>query len=471
LSQDTDNKPMKRTTPSNNNGDFELVINGIAPDKKQYTVFCEELLRDVPGKRSVYRGKWQNKPVIIKIFKKCFGSKRRLLAEWQGLNELKKRNINTAEAYFYGRCENGDWVLVLEEICDSATALDKFEFAETSEAKLEIIEMLVDELAKLNKAGIVQADLHLGNFLIRGATVYPLDTAGMKFLSDSLDRNESIKQIALLCWYIPAGAAEFYDRFLDQYAKSRGWKFDEKDKASACLYADKHNIKAVKKGLRKCLRTSKRQIKIKIKNYMAVFDRDFHSKIDVKSLMEKIDEIMGTGRILKNGRTCFVSSFNYQGVEVVAKRYNNKGFLHTVRQTIKRSRARKAWLNGHLLQMLKINTPKPLAFIIVYKNSLIWKSYILTEFVDGINLHHYFQQNVTGENEKQKIKNGLNSIVDTLHQNRITHGDIKKSNILIADSRICITDLDAMIRHKPASLYLHHKNKDMRRFELLCDQL
>ena len=59
--------------------------------------------------------------------------------------------------------------------------------------------------------------------------------------------------------------------------------------------------------------------------------------------------------------------------DVVVKRYNHKGFTHSLRHTIKKSRAHRGWLHGHRLVMLDIATPKPLAYIEQIKEKLIWK--------------------------------------------------------------------------------------------------
>ncbi|MBN1796369.1 MAG: protein kinase [Sedimentisphaerales bacterium] len=462
---------MQQPIPANTDIPYELVINHCTPQNKNQTVLCEELLRKIDGKRSVYRGRWQNHPVIIKIFEKGFGAKAKLLKEWQGFNELKKRKINTPETYFYGHSNNGGWVMVIEEICKSETAIELFNRARSNEQKLEILRLLLGELAKLNTAGVMQTDLHMGNFLIRGTEVYPLDTARMKFFGGPIDREASIKQAALLCWYIPKDAAALTNGFLEQYVELRGWKLEQEDKLSAQRYTAKHNRKAIRKGLKKCLRTSTRQVRKKRKDYLAVFDREFFEKLDAELLPEKIDSLMRAGQILKSGRTCFVSLIESAGVKVAVKRYNHKGFLHSLRHTAKGSRARKSWIKGHLLGMISVQTPKPLAFIEQYKGSLLRQAYILTKYVNGRNLHRYKTEEKPNKENLNNIMSQIKDVVEVLHQNRITHGDIKKSNILVTDDSICITDLDAMIRHRTGFLYSYYKKKDAKDLQKLIKEL
>ena len=87
----------------------------------------------------------------------------------------------------------------------------------------------------------------------------------------------------------------------------------------------------------------------------------------------------GIRKALKNGNTYFVSRINLAGREIVVKRYNHKEVIHSVRQTIKRSRARRGWLHEHRLRMLNIATPRPLAYIESRRGMVVWKSYLVTQ--------------------------------------------------------------------------------------------
>jgi len=450
---------------------FELLVKSFTPEKKQYRVICEKLLRNVPGKRSVYEGIWQRQTVIIKIFNYRIGAKGRILKEFNGLGELQKRSINVPEPHFYGRSDKGDWVMVIEKICNSPTALQLYRQASSTDRKIEIVALLFDELAKLNNAGVIQTDLHMGNFLIRDNTVFSLDAGRMKFYSAPISRAAGIKQLALLSRYIPEESRFQAETSFNRYFNLRGWKFDDADKISAEKHLKNHIKKTVRKGLKKSLRTSTRRIKIQRKGCQAVFERDFYSKINVELLLKNIDSLMQNGRILKNGRTCFVSVFDLAGVRIAAKRYNHKGFFHSARHTIKRSRARRAWLKGHLLIMLGIRTPKPIAFIESYKAVFVQQSYILTEYVAGKNLHYFLTEENPGEDKRNQITKELTDILKKMHNNKITHGDLKKSNILITENGVCITDLDAMGKHRSDWLFAHRKNKDMTELQQLCSEL
>jgi tRNA A-37 threonylcarbamoyl transferase component Bud32 len=159
-----------------------------------------------------------------------------------------------------------------------------------------------------------------------------------------------------------------------------------------------------------------------------------------------------------------VSRLSFSGKDVVVKRYNNKGFLHSLRHTIKRSRARRGWLHGHRLRLLNIATPRPLAYIEHCKGLLVEKSYLITEFVEGQRLYEFLRDdNVTNERRSEIIQM-IKTVLQKLAKYRITHGDLKHTNILITETGPVLTDLDGMTVHCSQLLYKNKRIKDIERF-------
>ena len=142
-------------------------------------------------------------------------------------------------------------------------------------------------------------------------------------------------------------------------------------------------------------------------------------------------KLMSEGQILKHGNTGYISRLTWNGKDVVVKRYNHKDFIHSFRHTIKKSRALRGWRHGHLLLMLDIATPKPLAFIEQFKFRLIWKSYLITEYVEGQKLYDFLQNNNATQEQRQLINKQIKELLDELDKNHITHGDLKHTNILV----------------------------------------
>jgi serine/threonine protein kinase len=98
--------------------------------------------------------------------------------------------------------------------------------------------------------------------------------------------------------------------------------------------------------------------------------------------------------------------------------------------------------------VLRIATAKPVAYIEQLKGPLVWKSYLVTEYIEGQQLDCFLQDcNVSREQRVATIRRTLD-MLGKLQDNRITHSDLKYSNILITDSGPVLIDLDAMAVHR-----------------------
>jgi tRNA A-37 threonylcarbamoyl transferase component Bud32 len=442
---------------------FQLIIKILPFEKRKETLICTELLRSISGRREVYAGLWDNKKVIVKIFLHKMRGRQHLKREWRGLKLLQERGLNVPELLFAGRTENGNPAIVTEEIEDSLTALEVFNKAANEGAKLNLLILVCRKLARQHDKGVLQKDLHLGNFLLQGDKVFALDAGQMRFFSRPTGRRKSISELALLASYLPAGDTQSRARFCEEYFKVRNWRFNKEDEMLLQKQIPLRRKEVIRKGLKKCLRTSKRYIRVKADRYLAVFDKDFCKGAEPLEFIEQVDTLMDNGRVLKRGGTCYVSCVKWNGKKIVVKRYNHRGIIHSLRHTIRKSRARRGWLNGHRLIMLNIATPRPLAYIERRRSKLVWKSYLVTEYVDGQNLHNFLRDDTVTEQQRSKAIDQIGKVLTRLGEHKITHNDLKQSNILITKDRPVLTDLDAMRVHKCKWSYKIYHIKDATR--------
>ncbi len=444
---------------------FPLLIKNASSRKRTESVSCTDLLRTVPGRRQVYGALWNNRSVIVKVFSHRISARRHVKREWEGLSKLTKLGSNSPKPLFYGKTEDGQWVLVLEKIVGSSTVLDAFQKTKDSAKKRDLLVLVCKELAKQHRKGVLQKDLHLGNFLLVNDKVFLLDVAQMRFLQREVDKKTSISQLAMLARYLRASELGAIEKLCQDYFNVRGWRYSKADEMLLQEQMSEHRERDVKEGLKKCLRTSKSYQRINTAGYIAVFDRDFCLGVEPFDFIEQIDALMNEGQILKNGNTCYVSRLTWNGKDVVVKRYNHKGFVHSLCHTIKKSRAWRGWLHAHRLRILRIPTPKPLAYIEQRKQKLVWRSYLVTEYVDGQKLDDFLQDSKTGKEERSRVTKQIAELLDKLAKYKITHGDLRHSNILIADNESMITDLDGMRIHKLEWLFRIKRHKDIARLE------
>ncbi len=213
----------------------------------------------------------------------------------------------------------------------------------------------------------------------------------------------------------------------------------------------------------KYLQTNDEFLRIENDRYLAVFDRSLCEGAEPFDLIEKTDALMDDGKVIKSDTTTFLSLVSWNNKEVVIKRYNHKGLIHSLRHTIKGSRAKRSWLNGQLLTLLNIPTPKPLAFIEQRKGLLLWKSYLVTEYVPAQKLCDFLRDDRISGQEKKETAERLRRLLDKLGEYRITHGDLKPTNILITRNGPVLTDLDAMKSYKWSRFFRINQSKDTDR--------
>jgi tRNA A-37 threonylcarbamoyl transferase component Bud32 len=199
-------------------------------------------------------------------------------------------------------------------------------------------------------------------------------------------------------------------------------------------------------------------------NRVVVFDERSCVHKDTADFVERIDTLMEQGRILKKGDTSDVSCVTWHNTDIVVKRYNNRGIVHSLRHAIKGSRARRSRRNAMRLIAIGIRTPIPLAYIEQRKGPLPEKSYLVTEYVHGRNLHVLLHDETVAAEQKKEVLREVSELLNELGRHHITHGDLKHTNILITETGPVLTDLDAMRFHKCEALFRIKRARDIGRF-------
>ena len=426
---------------------------------KMITLDCTWILRSIKGRRTVYEGLYDGKSVIIKCFTSALHGKRHLKKEIRGTKELVLRKIKTAQIIAAGQNEQGHCVLVLEKI---ENAVDVFSLLESTDDPIKTqsaLQAVFMCIAQMHAAGVLQRDLHTGNFLWDGRTIYALDPAEMTFRGDPLDKTTSFRQLAVLLASLPNAFWTHKVQLLEAYFESRGWQIESSAMGIIDEQEELQRSRLIRRALRKTLRTSKRYIKEKHGSYRGVFVRELFSEKNPADFITTVEKQMEAGQILKNGNTSFISRIQLNGHDTVVKQYNHKGLWHSLRHTLKGSRAKKCWLFGHRLNGHGIATAKPLGFLEQRKFGLVWQSYILNKFIDGQNIQEYLNRSDTPDNIKEDISKKAQDMLDNLAHFKMTHGDLKSSNILIHKDTPVLIDLDSMKLHRNRYLLKLYQRK------------
>ena len=146
------------------------------------------------------------------------------------------------------------------------------------------------------------------------------------------------------------------------------------------------------------------------------------------------------------------------------KRYNPKGLVYELAHKGKMSRARKSWINAHLLRFIGIPTPEPIALIEKYPALGERCSYFISSQVQGQSSWDFFCSNDFSDDKSRHAADELVGTLKRLREHRISHGDMKGSNFLIGEAGVWILDLDALLQHKQTRTFKASWKRDKKRF-------
>lgn len=180
-------------------------------------------------------------------------------------------------------------------------------------------------------------------------------------------------------------------------------------------------------------------------------------------LVEDPDTTMREGTPLKLGNSCTVVRTKLKGHTIVIKRYNTVDPLRYMKRCWRTSRAKKAWLNGHCLKSLGISTPRPLAIIEERLGPLCGRAWLVTEYINGINILDFLKEHQK-DDAPDTAKKALEALFNRLYRERITHGDMKGTNLVWHDNRFWLIDLDAMRVHRSKITFKKAWRRDRLRF-------
>jgi serine/threonine protein kinase len=195
-----------------------------------------------------------------------------------------------------------------------------------------------------------------------------------------------------------------------------------------------------------------------------VFDASFCPQEEAGQFLSRLDGLIAAGDIIKDESATTISRASWQGHDLVIKRYNNQGVVHSLRHTLKGSRAGHVWLYGHFLNYLGITTPPPFAYVEIYNHHLLSSSYIVTPYINAVSLHRFIRDKNTSNAGLREVLIKITGFLDIMARHRITHGDLKHSNILVADSSPVLTDLDSLRVHRLDITRRLWRQRDIDRF-------
>ena len=116
-----------------------------------------------------------------------------------------------------------------------------------------------------------------------------------------------------------------------------------------------------------------------------------------------------------------------------------------------------------MLRLIGIETPAPRALIEERWGPVRARAFLICAHQPGMNLAQYWQHDWDAGDVRMDALPLLTALVEQLHSARITHGDLKATNLIVEDGKIVLMDLDGLrICRREPSFRRHHR-KDCAR--------
>ncbi len=429
-------------------------------------LLCEEVIRVIPGKRLVFFGRWNDRSVVGKIF---FGphAEQHLQQERQGAQALLAAKIPTpALLHNDTTTDKSIKVLIFERILN-AENLDSYWRQHKNKIDGEaILHALTLELATQHVLGLEQEDLHLKNFLVAGEKIYTLDGAAIHIHEGPLTKKQSLENLALLFSQLGIYTNKLQQRLFETYVKARSWLIKKSDLRLLQKTIRRWNgarwLDYSKKIFRSCTAFAKK----KNPRVYAIYDRSYDSPA-FQALLADPDAAMLAPEtiILKPGRSSTVARISLDQRRLVVKRYNIKNFWQGLRLLFKPSRARISWRLSHQLHFVGLPTAKPVAFIEKRFLGLRRKSYFIMEYIEGQRADAFFEAQPIEAQASTLIAKRIIVLFFQLARLRLSHGDLKITNILLTpEQEPVLIDFDGMREHRSSRSLWQRFSKDLDRF-------
>jgi tRNA A-37 threonylcarbamoyl transferase component Bud32 len=421
----------------------------------------ESWLRVLPGKRLVGAGDLAGRKVLAKLFVGAHAA-RHVERERAGIAALQQAGIRTPGMIAMGQLDS-DGAFLLSELLPDAQSLqvqwDALPNASPDSAEaLDIVGRALRAIAQMHAAGVLQGDLHLGNFLLSRGEFFVIDGDAVEAVSIGTPLTQAVaeRNLALFLAQLPPAWDEARDTLLVDYLMGNPHCAIHPER----LQQQVNRLRArrlasyLEKTVRDCSLFAVRRSWLR-------FSAVWRTRADsLQSLMEQPDQAFAE-TLLKDGGSSTVARHGSGASEVLVKRYNIKGLVHWLSRFWRPTRAWHAWQAGHRLRFLGLQTPEPLALIEERFGPLRRRGWLITAFAPGQQL-----LDVLGcgdELPSAELGQAILSTFSGLHAARISHGDCKATNFLWDGQVLFIIDLDSMQAHRAGGAWLRAWGEDRAR--------
>ncbi|WP_339843365.1 lipopolysaccharide kinase InaA family protein [uncultured Halopseudomonas sp.] len=426
-------------------------------------------LRVLPQRRLVGVGKLAGQAVLVKLF-----IANRARQHWQreidGLAALQAAQLQTPGVLAKGALAPEGFFICTDYLEEAVTLQqmwselgrlsNRLQPSPENPEAITLLGRALSSIGLLHRAGLIQSDLHMGNFLLHGDQVHVIDGDAVIALSQGqpLSAKDAEKNLAVFFAQLDSCWDSLVELLLIDYLQVNAERALNPDRLM--VQVREVRLKRLNDWLSKAVRDCTHFSVRRCWTRFAAVVRE--QALALGPILDHPNAPFAGAPTLKDGGSSSVTLVETAEGSLVVKRYNIKGILHWLTRFWRPSRAWHSWLAGHRLQFLGIATPAPLAMIESRFGPLRRRAWLVTEYCPGQNLLELFgADGLHPPNDQQGA--ALLAMTSQLFEARISHGDFKATNLLWDAGQVWLIDLDSMQAHNSESAFQAAWAKDRAR--------
>jgi tRNA A-37 threonylcarbamoyl transferase component Bud32 len=400
-------------------------------------ITCSEIFEVYHRKRITFMGVSDSGNVVVKLFFSKRGACRHWKRSDRGSREFLKRGIPAPGILFSGYLPAYGFYAIVLEYLEGGTGLDRvMEGMSDPEKRRACLEALLSAVAAQHSRGIVQKDIHMGNFVMRGGEVFSLDGDLVRGMPGPLDRGQSLMHVAWLFANHFDAFGPDVQRWWEAYCRNRGWVISENDAGILSEEILRIRRRNFSKTMGKVFRTWGPYLARKGKGFLSVYDN--HTAIVAYETLLKLSQDKshrgrgGHGRVFREVHADGVHLLMYssQGYGPGAAR----GFWPACR----------IWKYACMLRWLGIRTPVPVALICRKTGVLRHECTVFFHMEKGDGLRGFFRSGEISREDKGAVAARFAGACATMKTFGLFFDRLVPDEVVVSGGDVVFCGLDAL---------------------------
>jgi tRNA A-37 threonylcarbamoyl transferase component Bud32 len=352
-------------------------------------------------------------------------------------SNLEGENLNIPKPFGWMERVQRGWVRESYYLSEAIGRGGSFIDDPTKSKEVYSILELAKTVRKFQNKGLLHQDLHGGNFLWDGDSLFLTDLHDAK-IGKPLSLNQRLWNLAHLFHSLRSMWSEEEQlQFLDQYFEEISDGAKKREILSQKIYPIMGRLqkRQWRSRTKRCLKESTEFTTQREKRVRYFHRRDF--PLDrLKSAMEEHQDLVreNPSSLIKNSPEVVVSILNHEGERVCLKQFRYPHLWDSLKEHFRRPKGLKSWMAANGMRARGIPSLKPLALVeranwVGLKDSFLF----MEALTKDQEMDRYILKGFESLNKKRLFIRTFAGWLDRLHKMGLYHKDMKTCNILVSE--------------------------------------